>query len=644
MLMKKLTHLLFLFLLLMATGKMSAAEITSVTLNNSISMDNNAYPEDMRLFSWVSSEDLDLTKRYQEGVSVFVLNSFTAQTTGTLTSVVMKARLYESGTTAPSEWQTLTATAGEEEGSWTCEANYNLLDGLTYHKTYQLEFYFEGTDDQNSTCYFKNGESNFIVTFYTGGMSMMDISYVEVFVKMGTGTQTQQIPQSGMPVVDLSSESETDFMVAGFNAYTNGLQSLKMNYCIYPASSTASEWKSMTATVDAENPGKWVCSTSVDVLDGLTVGETYVLEFNFQGSGTFVGQDCWYNNGGSNYMIRFTKAEKEVGFLDGETAGFRLSVNGTATDYTLTGEGTRTPATASLGNLSTLTCDAAWLKAQLLKSGLTFSSIQMAYVIYGSEYDKNGNWYYVDLTESADQGSGVTQFSSSGDAVDLLEYRKNQWYLYEGNDYTLEVRYVLRKADGTKYYLEGGDAYKFTFTYMGESTYVESATLNMTINNSTQNIVLPKPEEKTYMETVNMLRLNSVRAVYHETEFSPLTEVFLSYRVYLDGQHESATWQQIAMQEQTDGTWTLSSAFDFLSGLIKGQKYCMEYEVVGRTDNGNANTGTYEIRFTMGDPAVAVRSVRVKGSGEAKAYTLKGTRAVRNQRGLTIRNGRKYAR
>lgn len=644
MLMKKLTQLLFLFLLLMATGKMSAAEITSVTLNNSISMDNNAYPEDMWLFSWVSSEDLDLTMRYPEGVSVFVLNSFTAQTTGTLTSVVMKARLYESGTTAPSEWQTLTATAGEEKGSWTCEANYNLLDGLTYHKTYQLEFYFEGTDDQNSTCYFKNGENNFILTFYTGGVSYMYVNGVDVQVKMASGSESQYIPQSGMPVVDLSNGSETDFVMAGFTAYAYGLSSLKMNYSIYPASGSASEWKSVAATQDAENTGQWVCSTSVDVLDGLTIGETYVLEFNFQGSGTFVGQDYWYNNDGSNYKIRFTKAEKEIAFFDGETAGLTLNVNGTATDYTLTGEGTRTPATASLGNISTLTCDAAWLKAQLLKSGLTFSSIQMSYVIYGSEYDKNGNWYYVDLTESADQGSGVTQFSSSGDAVDLLEYRKNQWYLSEGNDYTLEVRYVLKKEDGTKYLLERGDAYKFKFTYMGERTFIESATLNVTINNSTQDITLPKPDKKTYMETLNMFRLNSVSAVYHETEYSPLTEVYLSYRVYLDGQHESATWQQIAMEQQTDGTWKLPSPFDFLSGLIKGQKYCLEYEVVGRTDNGNANTGTYEIRFTMGDPAVAVRSVRVKGSGEAKAYTLKGTRAVRNQRGLTIRNGRKYAR
>ena len=34
---KKLTHLLFLFLLLMATGKAAAAEITSVTLKNNIS-------------------------------------------------------------------------------------------------------------------------------------------------------------------------------------------------------------------------------------------------------------------------------------------------------------------------------------------------------------------------------------------------------------------------------------------------------------------------------------------------------------------------------------------------------------------------------------------------------------------------------
>lgn len=473
---KYLTSLLVLFLLLMATGRAAAAEINSVMLNRCISSyGDTSWSTQDGLYSGMGNEPLNLTNSNPEGVNVFVLNSFTANVTGKLTSLVMKSRIYESGTTAPDAWQTL--TAAEYGNQWMCEANYNVLSGLTYHKTYLLEFYFEGTDDQGNLCYLRNGEGNFVYTFYTGGVSDMGINYLYVQVNMGSGAESQQIPQYDMPEVDLSDESETDFLLSGFTAYAFGISSLKMNYSIYPASGTASEWKSVTATQSAEDPNQWVCTTSIDVLEGLTVGETYVLEFNFQGSnGIFAEQDCWYNNGGSNYKIRFTKAEKVLAFLDGETAGLRLNINGRSTDFTLTGQGGRTPATASLGNLSTLTCDAAWLKAQLLKSGLTFSSVRMAYVIYGWQNDKSGNWYYVNLTKQADQGSAVTQFSSNGDAVDLLAYRKSQWYLNGYNDYTLEVRYELQTSDGNTYRLGNGDAYKFTFTYMEESsTYIEKA-------------------------------------------------------------------------------------------------------------------------------------------------------------------------
>jgi len=641
---KNLTQLFFLFLLLMATGKMSAAEITSAMLNQSISEFGEDWTQQQGVYSGMYSESLNQTNKFSDGVNVYVLKSFYAVTKGTLTSVVMKSRLYESGTTAPNEWLTLTATESGS-GVWTCDANYNLLDGLTFHKTYLWEFYFEGIDDQGNTCYLKNGEDNFISTFYTGGMSSMTINSVEISVNMGSGIESQWIPNSGMPDVDLSNESETDFVLSGFTANALGVSTLKMNYRIYLASSTASEWKSVTATQDTEDLNRWVYSTPIDVLDGLTIGVTYVLEFNFQGSGTMIGQDCWYNNGDSNYKIRFTKAEKVVAFLDGETAGLRLSANGKATDYTLTGQGELTPATASLGSISTLTCDAAWLKAQLLKSGLTFSSVRMAYVIYSRDSDKGGNWYYVDLTETADEGSGVTKYSSNGNAVNLLEYRINQWYMYDYQDYTLEVRYELKTADGKQYRLENGNVYKFTFTYMSEyNIYIESATLDVTTNDETQTRPLTMNGSSDDLGTLNVFRLNSVSATVHEQEYLPITKMYVNYRIYPRGQHETATWQQHPMQKQTDGTWKTASALDLLSGLTKGVTYAMEYEIIGDYDGGHVNYGKSDLEFVMGDPLVAVQGVTVKDDESAPAYTLKGTRAAKNHRGLIIKNGKKYVR
>lgn len=641
---KKLTHLLFLFLLLMATGKAAAAEITSVTLKNNISeYGEEDWMEQQGLYSGMSSEPLNLTNKYGGGVNVFKLKSFTANVTGTLTSVVMKSRIYESGTTAPEDWQIFTAT--EFGTQWMCEANYNVLSGLTYHKTYLLEFYFEGTDDQGNTCYLRNGDGNFVYTFYTGGVSNMGINWVYVQVNMGSGAESQYIPSSDMPVVDLSDESETDFVLSGFTAGAFGVKSLQMNYSIYPASGTASEWKNAVATQDAEDPNQWVYTTPIDVLEGLTVGETYVLEFNFQGSGIWAGQDCWYNNGGSNYKIRFTKAEKVLAFLYGETAGLRLNVNGKGTDYTLTGQGCRTPATASLGSLSTLTCDASWVKAQLLKSGLAFSSVRMAYVIYGWQNDKSGNWYYVDLTEQADQGSGVTQFSSNGDVIDLLEYRKSQWYLNDYDDYTLEVRYELKTTDGHTYYLEGGDAYKFTFTYMSEyRSYIESAAINVTANDKTQTInLLETGISSENLGTLNVFRVNNISAVVHEWEGQPITEMYMNYRVYLSGQHESATWLQCPMQKQSDGTWKTTPALDLLSGLTQGKTYSMEYVIIASYDGGNINYGKSDLEFVMGVPT-AIQSITTEDDKSGAAYTVTGVRAPKNYRGIIIRNGKKYVR
>lgn len=642
---KYLTSLLVLFLLLMTTGRAAAAEINSVMLNRCISSyGDTSWSTQDGLYSGMGNEPLNLTNSNPEGVNVFVLNSFTANVTGKLTSLVMKSRIYESGTTAPDAWQTL--TAAEYGSQWMCEANYNVLSGLTYHKTYLWEFYFEGTDDQAGTCYLKNGEGNFVYTFYTGGMSMMYINWVQVQVNMGSGAESQYIPSSGMSDVDLTDESETDFVVSGFTAGADGVSSLKMNYCIYPASGTASEWKSVAAAKDAENEGQWVCSTPIDVLEGLTVGETYVLEFNFQGSGTMIGQDCWYNNGDSNYKIRFTKAEKVVAFLNGETAGFQLSVNGKATDYTLTGQSTRTPATASLGSLSTLTCDAAWLKAQVLKSGLTFSRVRMAYVIYRWENERDGHWYYVDLTEQADQGSDVMKYSSNGNAVNLLEHM----YMYDYQDYTLEVRYELQTADGNKYRLEGGDAFKFTFTYMDDyRTYIESASINVTTNDETETKPLLDGGSRDNLGTLSVFRMNSISAVVHEQEYQKLTEMYINYRVYKSGHESSATWQQHPMQKQSDGTWKTTSALDLLSGLTQGVTYSMEYEIIGIYDDGygtgRVNYGKSELEFVMGDPSLsAVHSVTTNNDKSGTAYTITGIRAPMNYRGIIIKNGKKYVR
>lgn len=170
----------------------------------------------------------------------------------------------------------------------------------------------------------------------------------------------------------------------------------------------------------------------------------------------------------------------------------------------------------------------------------------------------------------------------------------------------------------------------------------------MTTNDETQTIDLPETGiSGENLGTLNVFRVNSVSAGAHEPEYSPLTEMYLNYRVYPSGQHESATWQQFPLQKQSDGTWKSSSSLDLLTGLTQGQTYSMEYEIMGTFDNGyytgNVNYGKSDLEFVMGDPT-AIHSVTTTNNKSGTAYTITGIRAPMNYRGIIIKNGKKYVR
>ena len=167
--MHKIYCLLAAIMMVMTAG---AAQFTGVSLQitmgqtETLPLPPTGFPQ--------NGEDLSDNQE-----SVFIVNGFTATTTGTVASVAAKGALYKRGTT-PEEWRTLPASK-QADGVWTLSnINVNLLDGLQPGEVYVFEIYFEGVDNEGTSFYYNNGGYNYKVIFRVAkGESAANVSFLE---------------------------------------------------------------------------------------------------------------------------------------------------------------------------------------------------------------------------------------------------------------------------------------------------------------------------------------------------------------------------------------------------------------------------------------------------------------------------------
>lgn len=278
------------------------------------------------------------------------------------------------------------------------------------------------------------------------------INSFSIVINMGGGNEEQEIPSSGMPEVDLTdngTNAERAFVIDGFKATTTGeMTTVKMFGAVYKVGQQAAEWHAVTAQQVSE--GNWQATgQNIDLMDGLTVGETYILEVYLEATDA-EGNKYYYNNGGENYKVRFkvgdSSQQEPVTFYDQETAGLGMIVNGTLVDFTLNGDGTKTPD-GHLGTIQKLYIDNFWVRC-LRDSGVELGDVSLQWRLRNSGGDVIYGWSRIDHQYQTDEQGDKHKkyFWANGLAVDVLQNCET------GQDYTLEVSYQLIDTKTGKYY------------------------------------------------------------------------------------------------------------------------------------------------------------------------------------------------
>ena len=275
------------------------------------------------------------------------------------------------------------------------------------------------------------------------------INSFSIVINMGHENEEQAIPESGMPEVDLTengTNAEGFFVIDGFKATTTGdMTAVKMFGAVYLAEGQANQWHEVVA--QKVNEGDWQATgQNIDLLKDLVVGNTYILEVYLEATDAD-GNKYYYNNDGENYKVRFMVGEQQepVTFYDQETAGLGLTINGTLVDFTLNGDGTKTPD-GHLGTLQSLVIDNFWVRC-LRDSGVELGDVSLQWRLLSKNSIIN-DWNRVDYQYQNDEdGNKLKKFFGADNLyIDLMPQCET------GQDYTLEVMYQLIDSHTGQYY------------------------------------------------------------------------------------------------------------------------------------------------------------------------------------------------
>ncbi len=131
------------------------------------------------------------------------------------------------------------------------------------------------------------------------------ITAVKVTSKVDNDVFTEQLPATGFDDVIIEAPINY-FYLNRFEVDVNvDVDEIFMDYAIYKEGEANDGWLSIHAT--KTDDGKWVAENiNLDVLQGLEVGQTYILSFDFiSGYLDEVGDRLRYDNGGRLYHVKF---------------------------------------------------------------------------------------------------------------------------------------------------------------------------------------------------------------------------------------------------------------------------------------------------------------------------------------------------
>lgn len=269
------------------------------------------------------------------------------------------------------------------------------------------------------------------------------------------GLQSQELPESGMPLVDLSdggTHAESVFKIDGFHAVTTGtVQGVKICASIYPLDGSAETWHELEGQKTGSN--EWGLSgLDINLLENLNQGTRYILEVYFEGV-DYSGNKFYYNNGGENYKVCFMPGEgqEEVTFYDQETAGVTLYVNAKMEEFVFNGDGTKTPD-GHLGDVKSLILDGFWVRC-IRESGVELKDVSLQWRICNPQGEVIHGWSRADYQYQMDEDGDKYKkyFYAYNLGIDVLSM------CGIGNDYVLEIIFQLINANNGNYYFFGKD-------------------------------------------------------------------------------------------------------------------------------------------------------------------------------------------
>ena len=278
------------------------------------------------------------------------------------------------------------------------------------------------------------------------------------------GDHTENLPASGMDMVVLEEAMES-FVLDGFQTTVSGTaESVKMVGTMYKDGQSPNKWREIPA---GNNGGSaWgVGGLNFNILEGEEAGKTFVFEFYFEGSDK-TGQSFFYNNGGQNYKVKFTKAggasDQRVQFTE---ASLTLTLDNNRTmQYTFPVENTRTPWDHP-GELSNLRIDGFSLQV-LRESGVNLNDVSVQYKVY--QQGSDGNWNGIPYADQQDVGDKYHKLFWNDKAY--VEIDTNS--LAAGKSYVLEIMFQLVDNDGNYYFFgRDSDAMKFNFSKKAEQQF-----------------------------------------------------------------------------------------------------------------------------------------------------------------------------
>ena len=397
--------------------------------------------------------------------SVFIVNGFTATTTGAVASVAAKGALYKRGTT-PEEWRTLPASK-QADGVWALSnINVNLLDGLQPGEVYVFEIYFEGVENEGTSFYYNNGGYNYKVIFRVAkGESAANVSFLEnqtAGVKLITNGETAwyYYDGDGSYHFDSNQLGEVNQLVLdGFLLRLNrkegtNIDDVSVQYKVYEEG-TSGSWNGIQYQDQRDIEGKLVKeytadNVGCDLLQGLEAGKSYVLEMMWQvidrnGKYYFFNKDSNSETG----RFHFTVGKGMAKSPQFTAVTIHVTVNGEAMKHSIPANGMET---VQLGQVSEFVLNR--IAADVQANGQNVTEVFMDYQV-AEENSSGTGWQSIHLNNVNE-----SQWAANDLGFDVLQG------LQEGTNYELWFNMVGRYGEyGDTFHQNNGNTmYRVAFT------------------------------------------------------------------------------------------------------------------------------------------------------------------------------------